>query len=135
MTAIFMRIRNFQGIFSQNQALFKHFFKGTLNSSTFQDINCFQALCKTCEKPVLCFSLLLSEICLPAEFHVDTIYCSHILSQTTSKCKNKQRAITLNLGKGWLWFNALHFYSMGSIYIHSFKLIYFIVLKLCPGQS
>jgi hypothetical protein len=30
---------------------------------------------------------------------------------------------------------AMHFYSVRSIYLQSFKLIPFIVLKLCPGQN
>ena len=41
-----------------------------------------QALFKTCGNPVLCFALLLSEICLPTEFQVETFYSSYVLSRT-----------------------------------------------------
>ena len=87
----------------------------------------------TCENPVLCSALLLSEICLPTEFHVDTLYRSHVLSQT--KCKNKQRAITLNLEKRELWFlcNAL---LLSEICLPTeFHVEPFIVLMFFPRQS
>jgi hypothetical protein len=46
--------------------------------------------------------------------------------------KNEQRAKPSKLGKAELWFYALHFYSMRSIYLYSFVMISLIVLELCP---
>jgi hypothetical protein len=49
------------------------------------------------ELQFICFALLLNTIYLPARFLIDKV--SELRPGRSSKCKNKQRTITLNLGK------------------------------------
>jgi hypothetical protein len=51
---------------------------------------------------VLCTALLISTIYQPTKFLDDISYDFQVMSGTTSKSKNKQRAITPELGKAEL---------------------------------
>ena len=55
----------------------------------------FQALFKTCENPVLCSALLLSEISLPTEFQVETFSSSQVMSRTKFKVYKYTKYFTI----------------------------------------
>jgi hypothetical protein len=67
------------------------------------------------------------------KFLDDISYDFRVLSRTTLKSKNKQRAITPELGKAELWFLCTAYIYI-YIYLQSFMLILLIVLQLCPEQ-
>jgi len=98
---------------------FKHFSRHTS----------FQALFKICENCPLCSALLLCKICLHIQgFKLIPFKIFMFCTEQSSKCKNKQQTITLDLGKEGAWFLCtallLRIFSL-----HSSKLIPFIVVK------
>jgi hypothetical protein len=67
-----------------------------------KDSKCNNSKIRQGRVTVLCTALLINVIYQPTKFLVDISYCFRVMSQTTSKSKNKHRAITPELGKAEL---------------------------------